>query len=121
MKLSAADLLLLNVDKLFAVPSLIGLSNFPFKHVSFTHIHNSVRAKLLSDAKSCIELFFHTMALQAGMVVILRTTSNTEFENMSHNLTSNTVYMQNSCSHGQRTISNLETSNFYSRHMQNYF
>lgn len=43
MKLSAADLLLVNVDKLFTVPSLIGLSDLPFKHVGlFSHTFTTV-------------------------------------------------------------------------------
>lgn len=56
--------MLVNVDKLFTVHSLIGLSDVPFRHLVFALIQNSVRAKLLSDAKSRKELFFsHTMAI----------------------------------------------------------
>lgn len=38
MKLSAADLLLENVDKLLTIASLIGSSDLPFKHCElFSH------------------------------------------------------------------------------------
>lgn len=40
MKLSAADLLFENVDKLFTVASLIGLSDLPLQHNElFSHTH----------------------------------------------------------------------------------
>lgn len=42
MKSSAADLLLVNVDKLFSVASLIGLLDLPFKHIRlFSHTFTS--------------------------------------------------------------------------------
>lgn len=62
MKLSAEDLLLVNVDKLFTVASVIGLLDLPFKHVVlFSHIVTPLSGpNLLSDANYCKKLCVFT-------------------------------------------------------------
>lgn len=71
-------------------PSLIGLSNFPFKHVIFSHSHNSVTAK--NPVKGSV---LHKKTPRAGRAVLQVWTERiTERDNMSHSFTNDTVCME---------------------------